>query len=114
MIKVSNNAIAVKKFIASSGAKIMAIDFIKTDGQPRTMVFNPRTAKGLVGDKASDSAKQAVATRKANNPNLINACDQMLLAKGDPAYKCWRSINCDTTSEIRVNGEVFTFEPEAV
>lgn len=99
----------VKACIASSNAKIMSISFVKVDGEPRVMSFNPKTAKGLVGDGASDSAKQAVASRKKNNPNLINVCDQSLLAKGDPAYKCWRSVNCDTVTQIKVNGEVIPF-----
>lgn len=101
----SEKVAQVKAIIATSGAKIMSITFTKANGDTRKMSFNPKTAKGLVGNKASDSAKQAVATRKANNPHLVSVCDQNLLARGDEANRCWRSINCETVTEIRVGGQ---------
>lgn len=100
----------VKEAIASSKSNIMSVIFIKADGSERVMAFNPKTAKGMKGDQASDSAKQAVATRKKNNPNLISVCDQSLLAKGDAPEKCWRSINCDTVKSIKVGGKEIPFE----
>ncbi len=100
----------VKDLISSSESKIMSVKFKKADGSLRPMVFNPKTAKGLKGDSASPSAKQAVATRKKLHPNLVSVCDQSLLAKGDPAERCWRSINCETVTEVHVNGQVFYYE----
>jgi hypothetical protein len=99
----------IKALIGTSGAKLMSVEFKKVNGDMRVMVFNPKTAKGVKGDKASDSAKQAIATRKANHPNLISVCDNAQLAKGEPAYKCWRSINCDTVTKVKSGGEVLEY-----
>jgi len=96
----------LKDLISSSNSRVMSVKFIKADGTERVMAFNPKTAKGIKGEAASDSAKQAVATRKKNNPNLISVCDQSLLAKGDPAERCWRSINCETAIEAHIGGRV--------
>jgi len=100
----------IKDKISSSGSKLMSVKFIKKDGTLRTMTFNPRTTKGIKGEKASECAKQALKTRKANNPNLISVCDQSLLAKGDLPAKCYRSVNCDTVIEMKINGKTFTEE----
>jgi hypothetical protein len=95
----------IRDIIKSSKSSIMSVTFTKIDGSERVISFNPLTAKGLAGDKASDSAKQAVETRKVNNPHLISVCDQSLLAKGDDPKKCWRSVNLDTIKRIKVKGE---------
>lgn len=102
----------IKGIVASSGAKIMSVKFIKKDGSERTMSFNPKTAKGIKGEDASPSAKQAVETNKKNNPHLIRVCDQTLLAKGDAAEKCWRTVDCNKVFEVHVNGEVIPFGAE--
>lgn len=101
----------VKAIISTSGSKFMSVTFKKANGEIRTINFNPRTAKGLKGDDASDSAKQAVATRKRNNPNLVNVCDQQLLNKGEDPAKCWRSINCDTVLELKTGNNVLFINP---
>ncbi len=100
----------VKSKIEESGSKLMSVTFTKKDGTQRTMTFNPLTVKGIKGDKASEQAKQAVATRKANNPNLISVCDQALLSKGDLPAKCWRSVNCDTVTIVKIGGKEYTYE----
>ncbi len=100
----------VKSKIEESKSHLMSVSFVKKNGELRTITFNPKTTKGMKGDKASDQAKQAVQTRKQNNPNLISVCDQSLLAKGDLAAKCYRSINCDTVTKVKVNGKEFAYE----
>lgn len=85
----------------------MSVTFKKANGDLRTITFNPLTAKGLSRDRASDSSKQAVQTRKANNPHLISVCDQSLLARGDDAKKCWRSVNLETVVSYKVGGVVY-------
>lgn len=96
----------VRGLIASADATIMSVTFTKkTTGESRTLAFNPKTAKGILGEKASDSAKQAVASRKQNNPDLINVCDQALLAKGDNPHRCWRSFDANDVTSIKVRGQ---------
>lgn len=87
----------IRGFIAANGSKFMTIEFIKKDGSKRKMNFNPYgAAKHTKGDTASESAQQAVATRKANNPNLLNIWEQN---NPDDETK-FRSINMDTVYRI--------------
>lgn len=90
----------IKKLIASAGATFLAVEFIKVDGTERTMQIQlPAIASRLVGDAASDSAKQAVATRKVNHPNLFPVFDV--------AKKAIRSLNLDTVFAVTVRGSRF-------
>ena len=88
MNKLEHKTKQIKALIADSGSAFMSIEFIKNDGSKRVIVFNPRAKKGLAGEKASDSAKQAVKTRAQNNPNLINVLDSQLAKDG--AKYAWR------------------------
>ncbi len=96
----------IKGFIAESGSKFMTIEFIKKDGSLRKMNFNPQSAKNhVVGDAASDSAKQAVETRKRNNPHLLNIWE---MNNQDETTK-FRSINMDTVTRVAVGKMEITF-----
>lgn len=106
----TNKVETIKNIIKADGTKLMSVTFIKKDGTERVMSFNPKTAVGLVGEKASESSKQAIATRKANNPSLISVCDQSLLCKGYPANACWRRINCETVVSVKSGGNTEYFE----
>ena len=87
----------IRYFIAGNGSKFMTIDFVKKDGTLRKMNFNPHAAKNHTkGEQASESAQQAVATRKAQNPNLLNVWEQN---NPDDETK-FRSINMDTVTRI--------------
>ena len=55
----------------------------------------------LKGDEASESAKKAVQTRKANNPNLFAVYD---VQKHEI-----RSINLDTVYKLISKGNVWEF-----
>lgn len=95
---------AVRAFMDESGSRFLSVDYIKKDGTLRNM--NCQLAAGrslLAGDAASDSAKQAVETRKANNPNLRNVYEV--------PTKSWRSINLDTVLRISRNGQIVDFGP---
>lgn len=88
---------ALDALIASAGSTIFAVEFFKKDGTKRTMqVQLPAIKKLLVGEAASDSAKQAIATNKANNPHLR--------AVYDIAINAIRSINLDTVVAVTVRG----------
>lgn len=102
----------VKAFIKSKGSKLISVHFVKKDKTIRQMTTNANTVKGLVGEEnRSSSANQAVKTRKANNPNLINVCD-IQLAKKDGADKGWRSINCDTVISVKCGDDFIKFDDE--
>lgn len=96
----------IKGFIADSGSKFMTIEFTKKDGSNRVMNFNPQSAKNhLVGDAASDSAKQAVETRKRNNPHLLNIWE---MNNQDETTK-FRSVNMNTVTRVAVGKMEITF-----
>lgn len=107
MNKLEHKTKQIKALIAASGASFMSIEFTKQDGSKRVIVFNPKAKKGLAGEKASDSAKQAVTTRKQNNPHLINVLDSQLAKDG--AKYAWRSINAETVKKVTSGKNVLNF-----
>jgi hypothetical protein len=81
----------------SADNTIFTVEFYKRDGSLRKMqVQRGGIEKLLVGDDASDAAKQAVATRKRNHPELV--------AVYDLRSKSIRSINLDTVISITLRG----------
>lgn len=106
----TNKTAQIKSLIAASGSKLMSITFIKKDGSERVMTFNPKMVRAVKGNKASESAQKAVASRKVNNPNLINVMDQVAFNSGKPEVACWRSINTDTVTQVKSGGEVLNYE----
>jgi hypothetical protein len=95
----------IKGFISDSGSRFMSIDFIKKNGDLRTMNFNPQSAKKNLVENPSDSAIQATATRKANNPNLINIWE---MNNQDETTK-FRSVNLDTVTRVACGKMEITF-----
>ena len=92
----------MRQLIEGSKGKFCSVSFIKKDSTVRVMNIQPAAIKGhLIGDKASDSAKQAVKTRAQNHPNLLNVWDN-----GSQGI---RSVNLDTVFEIKVGGEVYKY-----
>ena len=92
----------IKAKIESAKGQFCAVEFIKKDGTVRKMTIQPATLKFKVkGDAASDKAKRATATRKANNPHLLAVWD--VKAQGV------RSINLDTLTRLSVGGKTWEF-----
>lgn len=88
--------------IASAKGRFCSVTFIKKDGSVRVMNIQPAAIKShLKGDEASESAKRGVQTRKANHPNLLPVWDN-----GSQGI---RSVNLDTVTEIKVDGEVYSY-----
>jgi len=108
-MKAQSKRNQIINFLESKGAKIVSVVFEKKDGSDRTMLVNRRYAKGLVDSYKSESTKQAVETRKTNNPNLISVMDMQLRRKGAPDKACWRSINLDTVKRVKCGKDVLEF-----
>lgn len=100
----------VKNLILDGSSKIKRVTFNKKDGSVRNMSVNTRFIKGIVDKYKSERTKQSVETRKKNNPNLISVMDITLKRKGEPDYKCWRSINLETVTQIKSGGKVLDVE----
>jgi hypothetical protein len=99
----------VKKFIADQGSKFVSIEFLKKNGDPRKMIFNPYgTRKHLKGDKASASSQQAVATRRTNNPHLFNIFEHNL-DTGETETKM-RCFNILSLTRIKCGGMEINFK----
>lgn len=102
-----NNIQIIRNILKENGSAILRVTFDKKDGSERKMSVNPRFVKGLVTEYKSESTKQAVETRKKNNPNLMSVMDIQLKRKGEADYKCWRSVNLETVKEIKSRGKVY-------
>ena len=96
----------VRGAILGEGGKLVAVTFTKRDGTLRTMKVQPPALRSRVkGEAATEAGQRAVATRKANHPELMPVWD--VDAGGV------RSINLDTVSRVASGGTVRTFDPAA-
>ncbi|XAI95955.1 hypothetical protein [Microcystis phage Mwe-JY26] len=96
----------IRSLIESAGGQFASVTFTKKDGTVRVMNVQPAAGKfHVVGEAASDSAKQAVETRKQAHPEL--------LAIWDVAKQAFRSINLDTVTRVAVAGTVFEIEAKS-
>jgi hypothetical protein len=108
-MKASAKTTMIKSLIEKAGSQFVSITFTKKDDTERTIRFNPKYRR-VLGERASESAKKAVATRKENNPNLLAVMDIDLRQKGTPELRCWRSINTEKVTRIAIAGTVFHVE----
>lgn len=88
----------VRDLINSAGSTFLSVRFVKrTDNTVRLMNIQlPAIQKHIVGDAASESAKQAVQTRAMRHPSLLNVYD--VVKKGI------RSLDLDRVTDVTVHG----------
>ena len=92
----------IRAWVKTAGSRIFSVQFTKKNGDKRIMtVQQAALAPRCKGDDASESAKQGVATRAANHPNLLNVFS--MDAKGI------RSVNMDSLDWIQINGKKHRF-----
>ena len=92
----------IKNVINEANSHFCTVHFVKKNGEDRVMNIQYAAMKPrLKGDEASESAKKAVQTRKANNPNLFAVYD---VQKHEI-----RSINLDTVYKLISKGNVWEF-----
>lgn len=88
---------SIRALIRSAGSTIFSIHFRKKDGTPRTLQGQLAAGNNRVlGEAASPSAQAAVATRRANHPELFPVWD---ISLGE-----WRNVNLDTVEWVQVRG----------
>lgn len=93
----------IREIIENAGSQFLSVQFVKKDGTVRDMkIQNAMLKMNVKGDEASETAKKATETRKKNNPNLIAVWD---FDKNEI-----RSINMDTVTHIKSNGETHTYK----
>ncbi len=102
----------VKTIINQARSTIVSVTFKKKDGSLRGISFNGGYRAGIKGDSASESAKKAVATRKENNPNIINVIDFSIDRKNKingENENPWRSFDCESVVAIKSGGETYVW-----
>lgn len=89
--------------IGSAQGRFCSVTFIKKDGTVRVMNIQPARIAAAIKDPAdvSEADAQRTATRKRNNPHLLPVWDN--------AKQAIRSVNLDTVTTIKVDGEVFEY-----
>lgn len=93
----------VKQLLETANSNFITIEFIKKDKTNRVMNIQQAAMQYHVkGDEASESAKRAVETRKANHPELIPVYD---VQKGEI-----RSVNLDSVHTVRSGGKTYNFK----
>ena len=101
-MKRSEKRKKIREIIEAANTQFVSVSFIKKDGTERTMNVHPTAIRPhILGEAASESAQKAVATRKANHPELYNCWD----IQANSA----RSINLDTTYLVKSKGVNYEF-----
>ena len=94
----------MRALVASAKGQFCSVTFIKKDGSERLMNVQPAVIQKHIKDpdEVSEIDKQRTESRRANNPHLLPVWDVQKQAI--------RSVNLDTVTQIKVGGEVFTYE----
>lgn len=93
----------IRELLNQGKGQFVSVTFLKKDGTERTMNVQPAAGKYRVkGEAASEPAKQAAKTRAERYPNLLNVWSV--------DKQAFRSINMDTVTSVRCNGETYEFE----
>jgi len=86
----------IKAFIFAAGSSIISVQFVKTDGTPRSLQFNPRDTQEVKGT--------GHALKKAS----IIRCRDFTIARNE-GEGAWRSFDCERVTSIKAKGNVLTF-----
>ena len=90
------NSTTLREFLNSEGSTIVSIEFLKKNGEKRSIQFNPKDRQEIKGFGA-----------KSHNPEILRVRD-FSIAK-ERGWGAWRSVNISTISKIRSRGQTYTF-----
>ena len=93
----------MKALVRSAQGRFCSATFIKKDGTERVMNIQPARIKREIKDPKDVSAvdRQRTEARRSNNPHLLPVWDV--------TKQAIRSVNLDTVTEIKVDGEVYRY-----
>lgn len=96
----------VRAILDFGGGRYVGLNFARKDGTRRSAVVNPMDfGRDMIkGDAASPSAQRAVATRRRNNPDLLNLVDHSGNSRNFISVRCRGQIILSQ----RRNGELVT------
>ena len=86
----------IKAFIFAAGSSIISVQFIKANGEPRSLQFNPRDTQEVKGT--------GHALKKAS----IIRCRDFTIARNEGAG-AWRSFDCERVTSIKAKGRSLVF-----
>lgn len=90
------NRTTLQQFLNSEGSTIVSIEYVKKNGEQRTIQFNPKDRQEIKGFGA-----------KSNSPDILRVRD-FNIAK-QRGWGAWRSVNISTISKIRSRGQTYIF-----
>lgn len=101
-MNIEQKRIKIRALVTEANSKFMHFEFVKKNGDVREMTINPKAIQNhLVEEYKSPSTEQAVKTRKANHPELLNVWEVPVGAA--------KSINMDTVQKIVSDGVTYIF-----
>ena len=87
----------IKSFIHNAGSSIISVNFIKANGDKRSIQFNPLDAQEIKG-----------TGYKLHNPAIIR-CRDFTIARNNGAG-AWRSFDCERVVSIKAKGQILEFQ----
>ena len=87
----------IKIFIHNAGSSIISVNFIKANGDKRSIQFNPLDAQEIKGTGYA-----------LKHPSIVR-CRDFTIAKNNGAG-AWRSFDCDRVVSIKAKGQVLEFQ----
>ena len=87
----------IKTFIHNAGSSIISVNFIKANGDKRSIQFNPLDAQEIKGTGYA-----------LKHPSIVR-CRDFTIAKNDGAG-AWRSFDCERVVSIKAKGQVLEFQ----
>lgn len=103
----------IKQFIFDAGSSIVSVQFIKANGEHRSLQFNPRDTQEIKGERSrSDRSKgtpeEFQSTGHALKATSIVRCRDFAVARKE-GQGAWRSFDCERVVSIKANGQQLTF-----
>jgi hypothetical protein len=93
ILKPQTKTELVKRFILDAGSSIVSVEFVKADGTPRCLQFNPRDSKEIKG-----------TGKPCTKPSIVR-CRDFAVARKE-GQGAWRSFDCERVTSIKANGIV--------
>ena len=86
----------IRQFIFEAGSSIISVQFVKANGEPRSLQFNPRDTQEVKGT--------GHALKKAS----IIRCRDFTIARKE-GEGAWRSFDCERVTSVKAKGRSLTF-----
>jgi hypothetical protein len=86
----------IRQFVCDAGSSIISVQFLKADGTPRSLQFNPRDTQEIKGTGTP-----------SKKPSIIR-CRDFTIARNE-GQGAWRSFDCERVTSIKAKGRSLVF-----